>query len=496
MAMKKKRRGWIWLIVLAVLLAAGWYGWTRARQWSGQQAAQVEYATVRAAYGDVTRTITGSGKLAAAGALDVEAEDGLKIAAISVAAGDAVSAGDVLLTYDPDSIRTRIDALYDDLSALDGQLMRRSTRSEITSPTGGRVKAIYAAVGDDLEDVMKAHGALLLLSADELMQVDFSSDAVLAIGKRVGVRFGETRLFGEVACALPGGYRVTLNDNRVPIGETAAIYDGDTKLGEGVLALHAPVLVYGTNGTVAQVNTAVDRTVYPGSKLFTLADAKANDAFADALDKRAETVETIETLYALLENPVLTAPEDGVVAAVRAAEGDTVEKVPVFSLHTGGASKMTVMIDELDVGAVSAGQPVSVTLDAFAGERFAASVTRISRLGTTAGSITTYAVEVTLPRDDRLWEGMNGSAVIAASRREHVLLLPIEAIHEDETGVYVYVQGDEAPLRRDIETGLSDGTNAEITSGLSEGDAVLYREQSLSTYEYLMQRRDEVMGGR
>ena len=146
-----------------------------------------------------------------------------------------------------------------------------------------------------------------------------------------------------------------------------------------------------------------------------------------------------------------------------------------FVLHTGGAVKLTIKADELDIDAVALGQRASVTLDAYPGEKFEAIVTHISRIGATEGSITTYPVEVTLSYDERLLEGMNGSAVILTSKVENAVMLPIELVNEDSAGEYVTVKNEAGELvRRDITTGLSDGVNAEITSGLAAGDQIWY----------------------
>jgi hypothetical protein len=96
-----------------------------------------------------------------------------------------------------------------------------------------------------------------------------------------------------------------------------------------------------------------------------------------------------------------------------------------------------------------------------------------------SGSITTYPVEVTLSFDQRLLEGMNGSAVILTSKKDNVPLIPVDLIIEDSTGTYVNVKNASGALeRRDITVGLSDGTNAEITSGLVAGDQVWYLDQT------------------
>ena len=491
---KKKSKAWIvWLIVLAVVIGLGVWGFFALRNF-GQQLSEIVYETHTVARGTVARSITGSGRLDPADTEDLEAESGIEIASVAVQQGDAVHAGDTLLTYQSDSIRDRIDALYAELSNLDLSIMRRTSKETVTAPTSGRVKAIYAEVGDELDTVMREHGALLLLSSDEKMQLTIASAEPLAIGKAVTVRYAGGQQNGTVANVVADGYLVTLPDNNVPVGELAEVFDRDAKLGEGVLSIHAPVSVYGVGGTVAQVNVSVNATVFPGAKLFTLADKPDSASFADALQQREDKMQEITALYALLDNPVLTAPADGTVALVNAKEGSTSVGTAIV-LHTGGATKMTVNVDELDIGVLSLGQEAAITLDAFAGESFAASVTHISRIGTPAGSITTYAVELTLAPDERLLEGMNGSAVITAQKKDDVLLIPVKAIHEDETGVYVLVKVGEETLRRDITTGLADGTNAEVTSGLNEGDAVLYQNDYIGIAERYQQMGMGMRGG-
>jgi multidrug efflux pump subunit AcrA (membrane-fusion protein) len=160
-------------------------------------------------------------------------------------------------------------------------------------------------------------------------------------------------------------------------------------------------------------------------------------------------------------------------------------------LHTGGAVKLIIDADELDIGLAALNQSASVTLDAYPGKVFAASVTHISRIGAVGGSITTYPIEVTLGFDARLLVGMNGSAVILTAKKENVPLLPVNRINEDFSGTYVAVlAANGAYERRDITTGLSDGIYAEITSGLVAGDQIWYLDtSSVNVFTAMMDQR-------
>ena len=187
--------------------------------------------------------------------------------------------------------------------------------------------------------------------------------------------------------------------------------------------------------------------------------------------------------------PRLLATNDGVVSDLFlkdntdvAATQDSSGLSDAVTLHLGGAVKMRIDVDELDINSVSLGQAVAVTMDAFPNETFEATVTHISRIGSAAGSITTYPVEVTLTGDARLLEGMNGSAGITTAKVENVLLVPIDNTYEDAAGTYVYTRAEDGTLIRvDITLGLSDGTNAEVTGGLTAGQVIWYVDTSANS---------------
>ena len=67
---------------------------------------------------------------------------------------------------------------------------------------------------------------------------------------------------------------------------------------------------------------------------------------------------------------------------------------------------------------------------------------------------------------------LNGRITVA--RAEGALLLPVKAVHRDETGVWCLVPSDRG-LRTErvwLTTGLEDGSMIVIEKGLSEGDEV------------------------
>ena len=494
---KKKSRVWLWILlavvitIIVVLLVLGN---------ALKNASKPVYTAYTVENGTVERTITGSGRLKSEDSSTLQLPGGVLVDSVAVEAGDTVKAGDVLATLDLDSLSNLAATTSSELSQLDSQISTRDDVTRVSAPVRGRVKYLPATKGEDVLSVINQYGVLALLSTDKKMQLSFTTDQTLALYSKVSVRWDGGKATGMVYEKTSDGYLVTLTDNGTPYQAKAQVYDGDTLLGEGTLEIHAPVAVLASGGEITDVAVSENDFVYANTKLFALENAPAGDSYNTAFTNRAEKAALYAQLLAYLKDPRVLAPVDGIIGEVKIAEGTEVAAstasdgmTDAVSLLTGGAVKLTIDADELDIDSVALGQSATVTLDAYPGETFTATVTHISRIGTVSGSITTYPVEVTLSYDERLLEGMNGSAVILTSKKENVPLIPVARIIEDSTGAYVNVKNAAGEIeRRDITTGLSDGTNAEVTAGLVAGDQIWYQDTaSLTGFAAMMQRRGQ-----
>lgn len=138
---------------------------------------------------------------------------------------------------------------------------------------------------------------------------------------------------------------------------------------------------------------------------------------------------------------------------------------------------LSVNVDELDILSVILDQEAEITFDAIEDQTFQGSVTKISNSASSSGGVTKYPVQITIPKDESMRIGMNASATITIENKEDILLIPMNALQEQGNKVFVYTSQDEEGTlsgETEIETGLSDGTNVEVVSGLNEGDTVYY----------------------
>jgi len=143
-------------------------------------------------------------------------------------------------------------------------------------------------------------------------------------------------------------------------------------------------------------------------------------------DQSQDSVDQAQKAFAVaqqqLDAATITAPFDGLVAAVNYANGDIVAapgptQRPVIYLIDSTAMELDVAINELDVAKVKVGQAAAVSVDALPGTRLSGRVTSIAPAATLQGGMANYTVSVGLSMSPNVGArtGMNGSAQIGVS---------------------------------------------------------------------------------
>lgn len=139
-------------------------------------------------------------------------------------------------------------------------------------------------------------------------------------------------------------------------------------------------------------------------------------------------------------------------------------------------------VDEIDVGRLEEGMPVTISVGALPGHTVQGILSRISLKAQTEESATVFPVEIAIevPEEVQLRAGFSANADILMEERRNVLVLPERVVHYDADSAWVELPGPgETRERQVIRTGLSDAINVEVLDGLEEGDTVL--EKPLKT---------------
>ena len=179
-----------------------------------------------------------------------------------------------------------------------------------------------------------------------------------------------------------------------------------------------------------------------------------------------------------------TSKEDSTEDAVDSASQYSTD-VTAFTISPDENRLLSVSVDELDINSVELGQKAVVTFDAIEDQEFEGEVTKIGNTASVSGGVAKYTITITIPKDDKMKQGMNASATITIEDREDVLTLPMNALQEKGDRTFVYTEkADDGNLfgETEVTTGLSDGSTVEITDGLEEGTTVYYlRSESSSS---------------
>jgi HlyD family secretion protein len=231
----------------------------------------------------------------------------------------------------------------------------------------------------------------------------------------------------------------------------------------------------------------------------------------------------------------ITAPIDGVVLNRAVEEGQTVAasfNTPTLFTIVNDLTQMEVQtsVDEADIGKVKQGQRVEFTVDAYSDMKFEGSVSQVRLQPVTTNNVVTYVVILNAPNPDKkLMPGMTASATIYVEEKENTLILSGKAIRFSPDADYLKkimgkvlpgtsvrntaqaagagqmptgqtplagvgmpasnlsIGNDVAAITKKVwvkdakggihpapvMTGIDNGSNVEILSGLKEGDEVI-----------------------
>jgi multidrug efflux pump subunit AcrA (membrane-fusion protein) len=517
------------VIILVLVIVGGYYSINQLMPGVDEDGAgKTTYSTSPAFRGDINVGVNTSGQLNASygGGIRVpqitDPEFGgvsFTIAEFIAKEGDSLKMGDPVIRLTSTDLDNRITDLRSSLESKRdylAQLLGINVRNVesvnpydgivIISPIAGRVTELSAVEGEEL-------GSLIAnIINDSEFKMSFKAREneypTLYAGQRILLKFPYFEGYYE-------GFIESLNPNPVPddTGEFGLSY-----VHWGVIKAKNPGLIQ-TNMT-ASVSTATSATsnlpettlvtpgrvtgyvnerriyknaisseelivtdvlvnerdyVTAGQAIVRLAGAEVRLMIQSRLDEINNIRRTIQKAEELRNNLVVTAPMDGVVAGFWRTQGEVIMPGEwVGDIFNTGNMMIWTQVDDIDVVYIRQDAPVVVTVDALPGEVFEGRVTRVSQSGQDSSGIIKYSVEIGVSGSGALRPGMLAQCFIDAGESLGTLLIPIEAVFEENGMPKVEVlKEDETVVAVAIKTGLINYRYAEVLSGLEEGDLVI-----------------------
>ncbi len=215
---------------------------------------------------------------------------------------------------------------------------------------------------------------------------------------------------------------------------------------------------------------------------YQVAQEKAKEELNAARDNLAVIREGARVQSAASANTLIRATISGMVLTVPVEVGNSVIEANNFNDGTTIASiaDMDDMVfegnvDESEVGQLKEGMALELTVGALEDQRFDAKLEYIAPKGVAVNGAIQFQIRAALVHrpDVMLRANYSANADIVLARRDHVLAVKESWLEFD--GDKPYVEVETAPqtfVRRDVKTGLSDGINIAVLSGLTAKDEV------------------------
>ena len=173
---------------------------------------------------------------------------------------------------------------------------------------------------------------------------------------------------------------------------------------------------------------------------------------------------------------------NGMILDMPVKEGSFVIETNTFNDGTTIASiaNMNEMIfegqvDESEVGKLREGMELFLKIGALETETFIASLEYISPKGLEDEGAIQFEIRaaVNLKENAFLRAGYSANADIVLEQREKVLAIKESNLIFEDEKIYVEVMvGEQVFEKREIKTGISDGINIEVVSGLTQAESV------------------------
>ena len=431
--------------------------------------AGVMVSTTSAFRGDIEENISTSGKVASEESKVLFAPVSGRLSEINVAAGDAVKAGDVLMTYDMDQMAERLQeaSLQQDKS----NASYNSTMTENSKSTAklNEANTNLAVLDQQLTD----YKAYLKELQDKLSTSQRETQRQLSEES-----YDLSRKAADLNKELQDG--VTAERAKEINKELQDISSSQARNSYVQSIANSSDYVVNMQNEIATVqehiteceNYKAQMQSQKGSSEGTILNSYQSEAYAADKDLAQLTYQEAQKQYDAAQKGIV-ADFDGIVTECTGVSGASVtEGAQLITLESSQNVKVTFDASKSDVAKLEIGQKVDVTIS---GNKYEGEIAKINRMATVNASNTPMVgVEVHLTNpDDKIILGLDAKLTVHTDSAQNTLLIPVEAINADKNGDFLYVIENGMVVRRPITCGISSDEYTEVLEGITEEDQII-----------------------
>lgn len=215
--------------------------------------------------------------------------------------------------------------------------------------------------------------------------------------------------------------------------------------------------------------------VKSGQPIISMAGQDVQELIREKIDQVREKKMTLQQLIDQEGMLQIKAPMEGIVADFNRKPGETAQPGEwLGSIFQASDMRLWSQVDDMDVLLVKQGAPVDITVDALPGKKYQGSVEQVATSGKDEKGIARFDISIIVAGGPEFRPGMQATAHINAGSAKGVLLIPLEAIfQEDGKNKVEVLLADGATKVVSVELGLMNDRQVEVKKGLREGDKVI-----------------------
>jgi HlyD family secretion protein len=467
---KRTTKLWIILSLAVLVIALGGAAYYYVTTHTSTQEETVETSTIGT--GDIILTATGLGTLVSKEEVSLGFKNNGTVNEVLVGLGDQVEAGQVLARLENNTLALKYKQAEAELASLSSPAELAKAQQAVQD-----AELSFATARDDLQYLI---GPDMLIAEENVAfaqqqlqtaKAALEQDASDANKQKVSEAEENLKKAQDDLSYAYHNYSSTYtletftypirNDKGVTIRrDLIAPTDAELLAARAAYELAAANVADARN-YLDVLNGVKETAEVPASSVTSIAEAKA----------------AYDTAKANLDATELVAPISGTITSIDLTAGDEAGTSSVVTISNFNQPYLIdASLDETDWDKAKVGFTANVTFDLLPDETYSGKIVQVDpKLDDSSG---TSMVHILVQLDESVKKdlptGSTASVDVTGGEALNVVLVPISALNEIETGRYVvYLMKNGSPVEQEVEIGLQDILYAEVKSGLQTGDVVL-----------------------
>lgn len=471
-----KARFWIiGLVVLVVVLTIVFGVWKPF-------AKRPQYDLYEVSRGEVATTISVSGSVVSGQSLELGFLSPGIVRTVAVKVGSEVKKGDLLVALNTDVLSRQAAQARASIQAAQAMMAKAQNQLRPVDVNVFNLSLDNARIA--LENAQRSYqNALNAYSAGQGLISQSAEVARVALNNAQSAFYNAQSNYNRILSAYNSG-RATL----------AEVQQASSALAGASAAYNSAQAQYQTalrQSDAERVNAGAQldnarAALNSAEAAYRLAEAQRSQLLAPASSadtqsasaQVAASVASLQIVQAQIAQAALRAPIDGKVVTVNAEVAElSPSGRPAVVLETTDEFKIEANISETEIGMVRIGQAVKVIIDALLNMSAEGTVAAIDPAANIIMGVVNYKATIVLNQPIAgLRSSMTADLEILTDSRSNVLMVPRRVLTKAD-GVYqVKVLEDNRVVERTVEVGLIGDSEAEIVSGLTEGEKIIVKE--------------------